>query len=100
MEHLSEECQAAGYSTVDCDGIGGTAIFPGFGEINLKTLTPERCGELVDGGFKWIVKADSSDDKDAKKAAKSDKKDTKKADLSEYVAAKETFYPGGEDEEK
>ena len=91
MEHLSAECQAAGYSTVDCEGIGGTAIFPGFGEINLKNLTPERCGELVQGGFKWIVKEGTAPELTEEEAAAVEtEKEAAAAETEKEAAAVET----------
>ena len=57
---LSKECLDAGYSLVDCDNIGGTAIFPEFGKINLRELTPETCATLHNAGFRWLKKADES----------------------------------------
>jgi hypothetical protein len=67
---LSKECLDAGYSLVDCDNLGGTAIFPEFGKINLRELTPETCETLHNAGFRWLTKADSKGKKPTAAEAK------------------------------
>ena len=53
---LSDDVAAEYEVTEDLTGGGSRQVFPEFGVVDLKKITLEEAGDLVNRGFKWLRK--------------------------------------------